>query len=308
MDGLFARGRLDILRSIQDRTYTPLEVYDAWRVNELERLPTAATLAPLKESMEKWIAKKECSPSHRLSLSQSLRYLTRSRSTSTVQDLPALLNSARDSMAGKHPRSFNLARAAAQAFVKSTLKRSHPIYVAITDIEPLPVKPQRTKHPLTPAEYWTIYGKLDTPHKLMFQVMCSTGMGPSEYWGKWEFGKGAALIIHGTKRKGRERTVPAFVPIGGPFREYAAFRRALSEASGGMVKPYDLRRTYANWLESAGIPRTRRRLYMGHGAKDVTDLYEAHEIREFLQDDANKLTDYLFGATGKQHLELVNKA
>lgn len=65
MTGLFERGRLDILRGIQSREYSPLQVWDAYRSNELEKLSTAATLAPLKESMEKWIAKKECSEAHR---------------------------------------------------------------------------------------------------------------------------------------------------------------------------------------------------------------------------------------------------
>jgi len=52
---------------------------------------------------------------------------------------------------------------------------------------------------------------------------------------------------------------------------------------------YDLRRTYSNWLESAGVPRTRRRLYLGHGARDVTDFYESHEVTAFLREDAERL-------------------
>jgi|SRR6185312_6934212 len=59
--------------------------------------------------------------------------------------------------------------------------------------------------------------------------------------------------------------------------------------------PYDLRRTYANWLEAAAVPRTRRRLYLGHGARDVTDLYEAHEVAAFLAEDAARLRRYVEG-------------
>ena len=59
------------------------------------------------------------------------------------------------------------------------------------------------------------------------------------------------------------------------------------------VTPYDGRRTYANWLEGAGVPRTRRKLYLGHGQTDVTDLYEWHDVRAFLEEDTAKLSQYI---------------
>ena len=66
------------------------------------------------------------------------------------------------------------------------------------------------------------------------------------------------------------------------------FENKVRERVPGIVV-YDLRRTYANWLEAAGIARTRRRLYMGHSAGDVTGLYELHEVAASLADDAKKL-------------------
>lgn len=303
MDGLFARGRLDILRSIQDRTYTPLEVYDAWRVNELERLPTAATLAPLKESMEKWIAKKECSRAHRLSLSQSLRHLLSKRSGSAIGELPKLLSDLRERQQGKHPRSFNLARAAVQAFVKSTLKRSHPIYAAITDIEPLPVKAIRGKHPLTPVEFDVLREKLPMLSARAAYAMFYTGMGPNEYWGKWE-DKNAYIHIEGTKRAGRVRDIPRTFAVSEPEVSYVTFRKHLKAASDGTVTPYDLRRSFANLMEAAGIPRIRRKAYMGHTSGDITDRYERHEVAAYLVDDAEKIR-LLVSAKESQVLKLV---
>lgn len=306
MTGLFERGRLDILRSIQDGTYSPLQVYDAYRTNDLERLPTAATLAPLRESMEKWIAKKECANSHRLSLKQSLRHLLSCAApSSSVDSLAPRLALLRDKLSGRHPRSFNLARAAAQAFVKSTLRKSHPIYAAITDIEPLPVVPQRKKHPATAEELGLIAGRMPRQYHLPMIGMAVTGMGPSEFWGSWEV-RTDRILIHGTKRAGRERFVPLFQPIFPPTIKYAAFRRGLAKYSD--LKPYDLRRTYANWLEAAGIPRTRRKLYLGHGARDVTDLYEWQQVEEFLAEDAKRLEEYVFGANRKRGLKLEKKA
>lgn len=308
MDGLFETGRLDILRSLQDGTYTPLQVYDAWRTNDLERLPTAATLAPLKESMEKWIAKKECSEAHRLSLSQSLRHLTSgTASTShTVAGLPTVLSALRDRFQGKHPRSFNLARAAAQAFAKTTAGRNSKLWQDITAIEVLKVTQQRSKKPLTPNELETLMWKLRWPMNDIAAGMAFTGMGPSEYWGNWEPVR-HGYAVHGTKREGRDRLVPYFSMIQRPQVQYAAFRRALRDASDGQVKPYDLRRTFANALEAAGIPRTRRKMYLGHGAKDVTDLYERHEVERFLVEDGERLAKYFFGATGPT-LKLEKKA
>lgn len=319
MDGLFARGRLDILRSIQDRTYTPLEVYDAWRVNELERLPTAATLAPLKESMEKWIAKKECSEAHRLSLAQSLRHLiSEKHSKPGVGSLPQLLGALREKMRGKHPRSFNLARAAAQAFVKSTLKRSHPIYAAITDIEPLRVKPTRKGRPMTVAEVALVAQKFREKSRKPYQMnavrhadsawaMALSGMGPEEYWAGWH-NLSDRIHIDGTKRGGRVRDVPLVRRIATPYATKKAFAEALKDLDLPFaVRPYDFRRTYATWMEAARIPRTRRRMYMGHGKKDVTDSYEEHEVAQFLTGDAEKLRGFV-GATETGMLGLVKKA
>lgn len=306
MTVLFETGRLDILRQIQSGELSPLQVYDAYRTNDLNRLPTAATMAPLKESMEKWITKKECSEAHRRSLMQSLRHLLKSSGQrSTVSVLPTLLIALREKMQGKHPRSFNLARAAAQAFVKSTQGKNSKLWAEVSNVEVLKVTPSRHRHPLTPSELREITAEIDWRIVDMVWSMATTGMGPSEYWGKWER-REDRVEIHGTKRSGRERVVPAIVLISQPHFEYAAFRRHLRDASDNQVTPYDLRRSYANWLESAGIPRTRRKLYLGHGSTDVTSLYEWHEVTAFLAEDAAKLRAYVFG-TEKQSLKLVEK-
>src|SRR6185437_4178861 len=74
------------------------------------------------------------------------------------------------------------------------------------------------------------------------------------------------------------------------------FEQALAEATGGLVQPYDLRRTFANWMETAGILRTRRKAYMGHRPSDVTDGYEKHNVTPFLTADAALLRNYLVSA------------
>lgn len=296
---LYAQGRLDILTGIKEGTYTPLQVWDAFRLGELERLPTAKTIVPLGASMKQWIDAKRCSEYHRLSLRQSLRYIERASKNATVQDLPGIVQKLSTSLP---PRSFNLLRSAAQAFLRSTLKRSHPLYIAVTDIEAHKVVTARSAHPLTLEQMKQLSQKLGLRHRNSAWAMALTGMGPGEYWGKWNI-EADRIHVHGTKRAGRDRFVPLVKRIATPYATKKAFAEALKHVEGMIVTPYDFRRTYANWMEAAGIPRTRRRLYMGHGKRDVTDLYERHEVAAFLVEDAEKLRAFV-GATEPSGLRI----
>ncbi|MDQ2767939.1 MAG: hypothetical protein M3Y30_12385, partial [Gemmatimonadota bacterium] len=63
---------------------------------------------------------------------------------------------------------------------------------------------------------------------------------------------------------------------------------------------YDLRRSFAFILEAAGVVRTRRRAYMGHGAGNTTALYELHDVAAYLADDARRLREFI-GITNNAH-------
>lgn len=306
LTGLFERGRLDVLRAIKSGFYTPLQVYDAYRVNELERLPTVHTMAPLAVSFKKWAEGYDCSDKHRVSLLQSLRHIESVASKSaTNADLPQIVRDLREKKKAT-PRQFNLIRSAAQAYIRSTIKRSHPLWVEITDVPPLKVRPTQKKNPMTPDVMRQVVAQLSAGHKRNAWGMALTGMGPNEYWGSWSVLKDR-IHVKGTKRKGRVRNVPLVERIAVPYATPKAFAEALKHLKEITVKPYDFRRSYSNWMEAAGIPRTRRRIYMGHEAKDVTDLYEAHEITAFLADDAKKLRDFI-GATETHNLKLEKSA
>jgi integrase len=307
LTGLFERGRLDILRGIQKGEYTPLQVWTFYRTNELHKLPTAATMSPLEAAMKEWIDDKECAESHRRSLHQSLRHLMSvGNKSATIADLPELLLSLRPKMkAAKHPQTFRLAKAAAQAFVKSRLTKAHPLYFQVMAVEGLKIVQQRAKTPLLPDELMQRLEKMPDKYCLMAESMFLTGMGPGEYWGRWDV-SGFVVNIHGTKRKARERVVPLLGNISAPLTEYRAFRVQLREACD--LSPYDLRRSFANMLEEARIPRTRRKLYMGHGASDVTDLYERHELKRHLEQDRKRLKKFLDNATETPVLKLLKKA
>lgn len=67
----------------------------------------------------------------------------------------------------------------------------------------------------------------------------------------------------------------------------------MTRATNGTVQPYDARRTFSHWLEEARITQTLIKMYMGHAAKDVTDLYQRHELAAYLESDADLLREYL---------------
>lgn len=303
LDGLYARGRMDILKEIQRGYYTPLQVWELYRINELERLPNARTLAPLLEGMQNWVAAKECSDFHKLSIAQSIRYIEKkARAGTTTTDLPIIVEELRSTLPA---RSFNLLRSHAQAYLKATVKRSHPLYLAVLDTEPRKVVPVRAKRPLTPTEMREEIEKLETHHRDSAWSMALSGMRPVEYWGHWNQLPDRIRIRGG--KGGKIRFVPLVRPIAVPRTTERAFALALQHRIDLKVTPYDFRRTYANWMEAAGIIRTRRKLYMGHGKGDVTDLYERHEVDAFLVEDAEKLRRFI-GATQANALQLVNRA
>lgn len=136
-------------------------------------------------------------------------------------------------------------------------------------------------------------------------AMCCTGMGATEYWGEWKQ-LGDRVRIVGTKRPGRRwgsigREVPLLTAIlPPPQMTKERFEQVVRKVG---VSPYQGRKTYAMWMEDAEIPRTRRRMYLGHGVKDVTDHYERRDITRFLHEDRGRMLNH--ANLGKQGLSIV---
>lgn len=318
---LFDRGRLDLLRSLQSGVISPMELWDAYRANRLESLPSAETIKGLSKSVTKWLNELEGSGEKGSSADsianhqQGLRYLLKNSKHPervTVHRLPLLLAKARKTMKDT-ARSFNQTRSTAMAFLKATLGADHPLYAAVSAVQQLETKPKVKKNPQTPEQIVALTKGMAEPWRTVAWQMFLSGMGPKEYMTDgWEIGPDR-VFIHGVKRDARNRTVPL---IGKQHmargvvtptdvlteRVEKLLNRALKNAGkpkdykevyDSGVRSYDMRRSYSNMLEAAGIPRTRRKLYMGHGVKDVTDLYERHEVSAFLAEDAKKLEEYM---------------
>jgi integrase len=102
--------------------------------------------------------------------------------------------------------------------------------------------------------------------------------------------------------------VPLVLAPTPPTMHRRTFEDKLREQTARAITPYDLRRTYANWMEAAGVPRTRRRLYLGHGAGDVTGLYELHEVAAHLAADASLLRAFLGLSHTKGHTMTIERS
>ena len=102
------------------------------------------------------------------------------------------------------------------------------------------------------------------------------------------------IRVYGTKSAAAERVVPRVGIVVKPSTK--AFYTALRAASGKTVTPYDLRRTYSQWLDLARVPQFRQSYYMGHGPKDLDQLYQRmRACSQYLREDAGAL-EQLTGA------------
>jgi integrase len=315
---LFLTGRLDLLRQIRERAIEPLVIYDAYRRGKLVEIPDALALRPLLESFTRWREagnKRKGQPWSRwyaAAHKDTERRLTElARPFAKITDLPAILLQLRENYRDRRS-TFDHHRVSCLSFARAECGRQSPTYLQLAAIEAYSAKRERAPKPLTVAELvaWTTARDADTPAKLDAETaaccwaMATTGMGPGEYW-SYKGGPSPAwerhldrVQIHGTKRAARERAVPDLGRCKvAPAISRQAFEDRLVDQTGGAFQPYDLRRSYANFLEQAGLPRTRVMLYLGHAIRNVTDLYTTHEVSQFLRDDAKRLRTWMTAET-----------
>jgi len=213
----------------------------------------------------------------------------------TFTDLPALLATHRNACLGVRPRTFNKDRAALLAFLHSTLGAHHWLALACKRVSPLKVAKDRRLpfNPLTVAEATALAKQLPAHHARTFWAFCLTGMRPEEMFeehgNRWSVEPGG-VRIQGTKSPAADRVVPRVGLLVKPETRRLAFYRALRAASGDTVAPYDLRRTYVQWLDLARIPQFRQDYYMAHEPRDLNALYKRmREVSASLAEDAAAL-------------------
>ena len=80
-----------------------------------------------------------------------------------------------------------------------------------------------------------------------------------------------------------------------PLLARAGFLSTLHRAHLG-VSAYDARRSFARWMEEAGVLETHQQAYLGHGPRTITDLYRRAELAVAQLDaDGERLAAYVVG-------------
>ncbi len=279
-----SQGRWDLLLAVRDRTVTPLYCLTLWRQNRLTAIPEARVVPPFKPVALVWAEERE-SPGHRRSCAATFRRLEEG----TIGDLPQRLQAARSTW--PH-RSWNMAREHVSAFLRDQLGTEHPTYRQVRALRPWPKSERKAGRPRTVDEARGIAERLGGLAGRMWWSLCTTGMRNVEYWGEgWEE-RGPQVTIPTAKKRGKPRVVPCLAPTVRPVIGERWFRRKLAGVAPG-VTIYDARRSYARWMEEAGIIKTNRDAYMGHGPRTVGDLYTMGELPGQLDADRLTMTRYI---------------
>lgn len=297
--------RWDILQAIKAKRVAPLYALSLWRMDRLQEVP-AADVLPMLGPLEgegkgiagRWLAGLQCSTEHRASTASTFRALLRLRPTATLGDLPELLEAYRVACQrrGCHV-AFNRGRSHVEALVRDRLKPSHVLYRSLQDVRTLPVAETTRRRPQLPQALWGILQRLPAAHREHAWSMAASGMGPKEYWGRWDV-LPDRLHIAGTKRASRVRDVPRWALVTLPTTTRGVFEDAWERCIGAALGIYDLRRSFALWIEEVGLPLSRQRLYMGHSARSTTELYTRRDLSAWLVGDAERLGRYVAGEMG----------
>jgi len=291
------RGRHDLIRAVRDGQVELMELYERYQLGDLDRLPTAEMVKPLVARWRDWMDGKEIAASTRKDYDNALeRLLAIGSRESRLSDLPGILAKHRKASLRSHPRTFNKDRAAVLSFLANLFGEHHWLYGdcarhEVLNVVPMPINPQ------TPEQVRALADALAPQHARQLWSLCLTGMRPSEFFeeqGAWWRQHEDRIHIAGTKTKASVRDLPRVGMIGRPDTGRLAFYRALRVASGKTVTPYDLRRSYANWMLYAGIPQNRRDAYRAHSWRNMRELYERPgDLTRFLAEDAAALERYL---------------
>jgi integrase len=306
------QGHVALVQDIQAGRRAVLDVYAHYTAGTLEALRGPNDEQPLAPIADEWLDGALCADGTRDNRRDAFRVLrSLTPRKAQLRDLPDLLRLYRERCeANRTPRVFNVARTAVQAFLRDKVGKRKPLALAVADIPPLRERKQgRPGFALIDAV--AIRDGLGGQAGRIWWSMVLTGMGPKELWGAWSV-QNDRVHIDGTKvvrvgqdaAFGRVRDVPLVdVPVRPELTRdgFTSALRRYSAKQGTKVTPYQARKTFARWMEDAGVPRTRREIYRGHGKRDIGDVYERYEVSAYLREDAERMRSQL----GPQRLALA---
>lgn len=309
--------RVDVLADFKRPRTDPrrrefLEVLPFWKKRQMHLLPTGAAVERLAVAFPAWVERRVVGPDWRRAMRTAwLRLALHVAPDAPVADLPAALRALRRQIAESTPTAFNKTRTVALKFSRAELGKRHPTTQACEDVEPagaaeLRAAPgRRTRNPLPVVAFAAVADALATDQaREALWSLAATGMRPEEYWrekgidwGREVAPGGAAIRVRGIKSAAAGRLVPDVGRCVEPRLSREALKQQLAyRVETGRIAPftlYDARRSFAHWAEMAGIPETRRKVYMGHGPKDLTQHYGWHDVAPYVVEDAGRLREYI---------------
>jgi len=308
LDELANVGNITTLASIKRRTVTPLEALNAVKSQGVNTSLTGNQDRPLRQAVEEWLdvhsVKETTKRGYRSHLAG---FYKKVGATDTVRDLPDQIEKFRKQCQRRGiQRSFNHVRTALLAFARAEYKRRSSLYEAIREIEPLPVK-QKLKNDAVPVARIVEFTKgMSDPYQRIIWGMCYSGMRIGEFYeeegSRWEASTDRVQVFKddpGHGNKGYTRTAPLPFPLAKPERSITSLRRLMTTRNAQLsgknskVTPHTLRKCFMHWCSMAGIPLARRKAYAGHEAQTITDLYEKHEVDQYLTGDAHTFRRYV---------------
>lgn len=292
-------GNVDQWRGLATGQTKPLEVYRRYLRNELDDVILVEKVQSGKRVMLEWV---ETLPeSRRKSYKQYVNDLFQLEPDATVSELGEVLENLKVHYRSKGARTSMLkCKAVAGSYVKNTpsLGRNSALYRKIQNVQ---IDFASTHvHTGKAREVWDVVDavkKMKQPQGAMFWSMCLLGTNPKEYlrdgFSIEEDSHGRYVRVAGKKNELRTRVAPLiFDDLVQPSRAVKWFRIELHKVRPDwMLK--DARASYSHWMNMANIPKIRRQLYMGQEAGDVHSVYNIHELRHYLDSDAEVMAKYI---------------
>lgn len=291
------------------RLLDALAAYKSGRINFAESYAGD----PLGKSMRRWLKGVSASEYTRTQFTEYIDRLERLElitKETTIREIPDILRQlrARFLREGK-AIYFRSLRQMFISYLKNHLGYDEDSmtlkYVIRTPL--FPVSKRREHHPLRSIHDLVDLGnrintagrwnRREVDYKTWIYFMTFTGLRPTEFAaGLWERDeKTGHLRIRGTKTINALRVIPNLMWLKPERRRLANLQmRLINLKPATPVRSRDFRRTAAIWYEQAGVPRSRYSYYLGHGAKDMTALYERRvPTEEELNEDRSKMLKWI---------------
>lgn len=312
--------RPDVLKRFRaNKSQTPLQLYHAWKNDDLGTLPEDALSESFKDSFLKYLEGRtdlKSADDYRKKLSTFLKVVG---SQITLNDLPTALVTYREHCRTKKTaRMFIMVRAMILGFLRQTLGSQHDLYKRYAAVDKILKHKVKKGHRNGQEVYMLrqIADKLNVKQQLNLWAMCMHGLMPDEWFPdsngkvKWrlkdtEYKREVVRYVQvfGTKTEYRDRYLPLLWPLEFPKtrsnRHFLLTLRAATnngELTGGrQFKPYDCRRSYKILLIHAGVPVNRIDAYMGLSAEsEVGKRYmELPDLLPYINKDRNTVMAYI---------------